>query len=170
MCKGEDPLAPPQAQVGRWHCPVLFFQIQEWRKTRLGTCLGREEAIPSFCPCLSEKAMAPHSSTLAWKIPWTKEPARLQSVGLQESDTTEQPHFHFSLLSAREGNSNPLQCSCVKNPRDGGAWWAAVHGVAESRTRLKWLSSSSPCLYTYKQLSSDWAHCLLLSARFRGRR
>ena len=60
-----------------------------------------------------------------------------------ESDTTEWLHFHFSLLSIGEGNGNPLQCSCLENPRDRGAWWAAVYGVAQSRTRLKWLSSSS---------------------------
>ena len=62
--------------------------------------------------------------------------------GRTESDTTEQLHFHFSLSSTGEGNGNPLQCSCLENPRDGGAWWAAVYGVAQSRTRLKWLSSS----------------------------
>ena len=57
-------------------------------------------------------------------------------------DTTERLHFHFS-LSCIVGNGNPLQCSCLENPRDGGAWWAAVYGAAQSRTRLKWLSSSS---------------------------
>ena len=61
--------------------------------------------------------------------------------GREESDTTERLHFHFSCIG--EGNGNPLQCSCLENPRDGGAWWAAVYGVAQSRTRLKWLSSSS---------------------------
>ena len=69
--------------------------------------------------------MAPHSSTLAWKIPWTEEPGRLQSV---ESDMTERLHFHFSLSCIGEGNGNPLQCSCLENPRDGGARWAAVYG------------------------------------------
>ena len=63
--------------------------------------------------------------------------------GRQESETTEQLHFHFSLSCIGEGNGNPLQCSCLENPRDGGAWWAAVYGVAQGRTRLKWLSSSS---------------------------
>ena len=71
--------------------------------------------------CQAEKAMATHSSTLAWKIP-------------QESDTTERLHFHFSLSCIGEGNGNPLQCSCLENPRDGGPWWAAVYGVAESDT------------------------------------
>ena len=60
---------------------------------------------------------------------------------LEESDTTECLHFHFSLSCIGEGNGNPLQCSCLENPRDGGAWGAAVCGVAQSRTRLKWLSS-----------------------------
>ena len=58
-------------------------------------------------------------------------------------DTTEWLHFHFSLSSIGEGNGNPLQCSCLENTRDGGAWWAAVYGFTQSWTRLKWLSSSS---------------------------
>ena len=83
--------------------------------------------------------MAPHSSTLAWKIPWMEEPGRLQSMGsLRVGD-----NWTTSLSCTGEGNGNPLQCSCLENPRDGGAWWAAIYGVAQSRTRLKWLSSSS---------------------------
>ena len=54
--------------------------------------------------------------------------------GLEELDTTERHHFHFSLSCIGEGNGTPLQCSCLENPRDGGAWWAAVYGVAQSRT------------------------------------
>ena len=83
-----------------------------------------------------EKEMATHSSTLAWRIPWRKEPGGLQSMGSLESDTTEKLHFHFhfSLSCIGEGNGNPLQCSCLENPRDGGAWWAAVCGVAQSQT------------------------------------
>ena len=106
----------------------------------------------------------PHSSTLAWKIPWTEEPGRLQSMGSLESDMTERLHFHFSLSCIGEGNGTPLQCSCLENPRDGGAWWAAVSGVAQSRTRLMRLSSSSsshfvPCTCcTVEELS-----CLCLS-------
>ena len=84
--------------------------------------------------------MAPHSSTFAWKIPWTEETGRLQSMGLLESDTTEQLHFHFSLSCIGEGNGNPIQCSCLENPRDWGAWWAAIYGVVQSWTRLKRLS------------------------------
>ena len=135
--------------------------------------------------------MATHSSTLAWKIPWTEEPGRLQSMGLHrvghnwatslslftfmhwrgkwqpmpvflpgeshgrrslvgcspwgrsESDRTEWLYFHFSSSCIGEGNGNPLQCSCLENPRVGGAWWAAVYGVAQHQTQLKRLSSSS---------------------------
>ena len=86
-----------------------------------------------------EKAMAPHSSTLAWKIPWMEEPGRLQSMG----SLRVRHDFHFSLSRSGEGNGNPLQCSCLENPRDGGAWWAAIYGVAQSQTQLKRLSSSS---------------------------
>ena len=89
--------------------------------------------------------MAPHSITLAWKFPWTEEPGRLQSMGslrLSHGDMTERLHFHFSLSCIGEGNGNPLQCSCLENPRDGGAWWAAIYGVAQSRTQLKRLSST----------------------------
>ena len=76
--------------------------------------------------------MAPHSSTLAWKNPCTEEPGRLQPIGslqrrTQLSDFTFT--FHFSHIG--EGNGNPLQCSCLENRRDGGAWWAAVYGVTE---------------------------------------
>ena len=63
--------------------------------------------------------------------------------GRKESDTTERLPFHFSLSCTGEGNGNPFQCSCLENPRDGGAWWAAIYGVAQSRTRPKRLSSSS---------------------------
>ena len=63
--------------------------------------------------------------------------------GREESDTTEQLRFHFSLSCTGEGNGNPFQCSCLEYPRNGGAWWAAIYGVAQSQTRLKRLSSSS---------------------------
>ena len=85
----------------------------------------------------------PRRRTLAWKIPWTEEPGRLQSMGSLRVRQTERLHFHFSLSCIGEGNGNPLQRSCLENPRDGGAWWAAVYGVAQSQTWLKWLSSSS---------------------------
>ena len=123
-----------------------------------------------------EKAMAPHSSILAWKLPWMEEPGGLQSM---RSDTTERFHFRFSLACIGEGNGNPLQCSCLENPRDGGAWWAAISGVAQSRTRLKWLSSSSssvvfPCLKSVPEalrivifLNKDYT-CLIIVPKFAG--
>ena len=73
--------------------------------------------------------MAAHSSTFAWKIPWTEEPGRLQSMGLLELDTTERLHFHFSLSCIGEGNGNPPQYSCLENPMVRGALQARVlHG------------------------------------------
>ena len=84
--------------------------------------------------------------------------------GREESDTTERLHFHFSLSCIGEGNGTPLQCSCLENPRDEGAWWAAVYGVSQSRTRLKRLSSSSsssnsvmfiPAVYSLKASSKQ---------------
>ena len=96
-----------------------------------------------------EKAMAPHSSTLAWKIPWTEEPGGLCSpwgrwVG--HDWATSLSLFTFML---GEGNGNPLQCSCSENPKSGGAWWAAVYGVTQNRTRLKQLSNSSSSSICY---------------------
>ena len=79
--------------------------------------------------------MAPHSSTFAWKIPWTEEPGGLQSMG--SLGVRHDWVASLSLSWIGEGNGNPLQCSCLENPRDGGAWWAAVSGVAHSRTRLR---------------------------------
>ena len=71
--------------------------------------------------------------------------------GRTESDTTERLHFHFSLSCIGEGTGNPLQCSCLENPRDGWAWWAAVYGVAQSWTRLKRLSGGGSTMSTAQQ-------------------
>ena len=79
--------------------------------------------------------------------------------GHEESDMTERLHLHFSLSCIGEGNGNPLQCSCLENPRDRGAWWAAVYGVAQSRTRMKWLSSSS--LFPHQEATVAAMVCLL---------
>ena len=70
------------------------------------------------------------------------------SMGPLRVSVTERLHFHFSLSCIGEGNGNPLQCSCLERPRDGGAWWAAIYGVAQSWTRLKWLSS----MHTHKHI------------------
>ena len=83
---------------------------------------------------------------------------------------TERLHFHFSLSCIGEGNGNPLQCSCLENPRDGRAWWAAVYGVAQSQTWLKRLSSSSRFIptpgCTYFFLSQDTSQVLILMIFF----
>ena len=147
--------------------------------------------------------MAPHSSTLAWEIPWMEEPGKLQFMGLLRVGH-DWLHFHFSLSPIGEGNGNPLQCSCLENPRDigacglpsmgshrvgnnwsdlaaatvkfcitsnvprdgngtplqcsclenpvdRGAWWAAVHGVTRSQTRLTSLS-----LFTFMHWRRKW--------------
>ena len=88
---------------------------------------------------LLEKAMATYSSMLAWKIPGMAEPGRLQSMGSRRV----RHDWATSPSCVGEGNGNPLQCSCLENPSHGGAWWAAVYGVAQRRTRLTRLSSSS---------------------------
>ena len=95
--------------------------------------------------------------------------------GRSELDTTERLHFHFSLSCIGEGNGNPLQCSCLENPRDGGAWWAAVYGVAQSRIWLKRLSSSSSSRCIIRHMcgmnsKSYWSQCLfpLLKSFFLG--
>ena len=92
--------------------------------------------------------MATHSSTLAWKIPLTEEPGRLQSMGsLRVGHDWVTSLSLFTFMHWRR-NGNTLQCSCLENPRDGGALWIAVYGVAQSWTRLKRLSSSSSSLWT----------------------
>ena len=80
--------------------------------------------------------------------------------GREESNTTERLHFPFALSCIGEGNGNPPHCSCLENPRDGGAWWAAICGVTQSQTRLKQLSSSSRLVITFlprsKRLLISW--------------
>jgi len=110
---------------------------------RMDTCICLAESLhcsPETTTLLvgymPEKAMAPQPSTLAWKIPWMEEPGRLQSMGLLRAGHD----WATSLSCTGEGNGNPLQCSCLENPRDRGAWWAAIYGVEQTRTRLKRLS------------------------------
>ena len=129
------PMSPPGGPPHPGVEPVPLFCLPHWQVGSVPhTCyfltvldLNVAQVAPS------EKSVAPHSSTLAWKIPWTEEPGRLQSVGSLRvgCDLT------TSLSRIGEGNGNPLQCSSLENPRDRGAWWAAVYGVAQSQTRLK---------------------------------
>ena len=93
----------------------LLIQRRQWRPTPV-LLTGKSHGWRSLVGC----------------SPW----------GCEESDMTERLHFYFSLSCIGEGNGNPLQCSCLENPRDGGAWWASVYGVTQSPTRLKRLSSS----------------------------
>ena len=95
---------------------------------KLYICIRRWHPTPVLLPGKSHRRRS-----LVGCSPW----------GREESDTTERLRFYFSLSCIGEGNGNPLQCSCLEDPRDGGAWWAAVYGVAQSRTRLKRLSGSS---------------------------
>ena len=99
-----------------------------------------ETQVRVFLTFTPEKAMALHSSTLAWKTPWTEEPGRLQSMGSLRVGHDWATSLSLSCIG--EGNGNPLQCFCLENPRDKGARWAAIYGVALSWTRLKWLSNS----------------------------
>ena len=113
---------PPKQNL---HCK----RIPRWFKSQW--------SLRSIRKSLPEKAMTTHSSTLAWKIPWQRSLVGCSPWGHWELDTTERLHFHFSLSCIGEGIGNPLRCSCLENPRDGGTWWAArVYGVAQSRTRL----------------------------------
>ena len=113
------------------------------------SCNVKFISLVAFLSCIY------HFQLLVWRRQWHPTPVLLPGkshgwrslVGCspwdrEESDMTERLHFDFSLSCIGEGNGNPLQCSCLENPRDGGAWWAAVYGVAQSRTRLKRLSSS----------------------------
>ena len=117
----------------------FFWWSVEWKKSS-----WQPRGLCPFDSCFThrmEKAMAPHSSTLAWKIPWMEEPGRLQSMGSLRVGHNWVTSLSLSCIG--EGNGNPLQCSCLENPRDGGAWWVSVYGVTQSWTWLKWLSSSS---------------------------
>ena len=108
-----------------WATSISLFTFIHWRRQCYPTPVllpGKSHAWRSLVGC----------------SPW----------GPWESDMTERLYFHFSLSCVGEGNGNPLQCSCLENPRDGGAWWAAIYGVAQSWTRLKWLSSSSSSRFT----------------------
>ena len=106
------------------------------------------------------RLVIPHSSTLAWKIPWTQEPGRLQSMGsLRVGHDSVTSLSLFTFMHWRR-KCNPLQCSCLENPRDSGAWCAAVYGVTQSQTRLKRLSSSSRLVIAFlprsKRLLISW--------------
>ena len=100
------------------------------------------EEFPTICSTLWRRQWQPTPVLLSGKSHGWRSLVGCSSQGLKESDTTERLPFHFSLSCIGEGNGNPLQCSCLVNPRDSRAWWAAVYGVAQIRTWLKRLNSS----------------------------
>ena len=119
----------------------LYLQRRQWNPTPvLSTREAQWQPTPGLLPGKSHGWRS-----LVGCSPW----------GLEESYTAERRHFHFSLSCIGEGNGNSLQRSCLENPRDGGAWWAAVYGVAQSSTRLKRLSSSS-------SMALIWSFCVFI--------
>ena len=153
LCLWSFPVFPPISVLQAWQQRA---ESEEWRWRR------QWQATPVLLPGKSRGWRS-----LVGCSPW----------GREESDMTEWLHFDFSLSCIGERNGNPLQCSCLENPRDGRAWWAAIYGVAQSRTRLKWLSSSSRGVkrsvyggfigYKYKQMTCElWGpliptHCFI---------
>ena len=125
----------PRAQIGLEIVPKSTRRLDN---LKIHKVLGRVLRM--------EKAIAAHSSTLAWKIPWTEEPGELQSMRLWRVRQDWAASLSLFTFMHWRRKWQPLQCSCRENPRDGvggGAWWAAIYGVAQSRTRLKRLSSIS---------------------------
>ena len=146
-----SPVPTEESNPGLLHCRRILYRLSYKEAPRnIGEpwCLNQRrqwQPTPVFLP---EKSHGQRS--LVGCSPW----------GREESDTTERLHFHFSLSCIGEGNGNPRQCSCLENPREGGAWWAAVYGVTQSRTRLKRLSSSSGasiCSSCHNRTTTDWA-------------
>ena len=117
------------------------WEMLGWMKHKLESRLLREISVTSDMQWRSQWQCTP--VLLPGKSHGQRSLVGCSSWDHEESDMTEQLHFHFSLSCIGEVNGNPLQCSCLENPRDGRDWWAAVYGVAQSQTRLKWLSSSS---------------------------
>ena len=143
MCQGF-----PGGVTGKKNLPANIGDIRNigsipenmpWRR-KFGiqySCLENPMDRGTWQATVQRFEKTPQSSTLAWKIHGQRSLVGCSPWGHQESDMTERLHFHFSLSCIGEGNGNPLQCSCLENPRDSRAWWAAVYGVAQSWTRLK---------------------------------
>ena len=151
-------LQPHELQHTRPPCPSPTPQLPEPTQTHVESVMPSNHLIlcrplllllsifPSITVFSSESVLRirwPKYWSFSFNISPSNEYSGLISFRMDWLDTTERIHFHFSLSCIGEGNGNPFQCSCLENPRDGEAWWAAVYGVAQSRTRLKWLNSSS---------------------------
>ena len=148
--------AGQEATVGTEHGITYWFQI---KKGVHQGCIFSPCLFNLICRVHPEKAMAPHSSTLAWKIPWMEEPGRLQSMGSQRvgHDWATSLSLFTDIHWRRKWQPTPV--FLPEESQGQGAWWAAVYGVTQSRTRLKWLSSSSSRVHHEKCLagwSTSW--------------
>ena len=131
--------------------------VTQMQRMDLWTQQGKERAgriESSIDICIPPRQWHPTPVLLPGKSHGWRSLVGCSPWGHWESETTERLHFSFSLSCTGEGNGNPLQCSCLENPRDGGVWWAAISGVAQSRTRLKWLSSSSSSVWNRQLVGS----------------
>ena len=161
---------PPESEFLRWDpvltaLQVMFIDSKVWEAALLW----------SIDPCW-RRQWPPSPVLLPGKSHGRRSLVGCSPWGRSESDTTERLHFHFSLLCTGEGNGNPLQCSCLENSRDRGAWWATIYGVTQSRTPLKWLSSSSSsidpcdvrgynpscCPFNSPQFKNQWLYNLII--------
>ena len=146
--------------------PILWCRYVMWPKSDVGetnknVLWNLNFTVEKFTWILfySEKAMHPTLVLLLGKSHGWRRLVGCSPWGHWGLDTTERLHFHFSLSCIGEGNGNPLQCSCLENPRDGGAWWAAIYGVVQSRTWLNRLSSSSSIIILFLTFLS-WIYLL----------
>ena len=136
-------------QIGKWYLRYDLFL------KGLGLPLDHPRVV--FPQCLGgRRRWHPTPVLLPGKSHGWRSLVGCSPWGREELDTTEWLHFHFPLSCIAEGNGNPVQRSCLENPRDWGAWWAAIYGVAQSQTRLKWLSSSSSALVSSKCYIHLW--------------
>ena len=134
---------PSSASKMRETFRYLLCKQLWWKGNGLGFASIMNTKINSTCHTKWRRQWHPTPVLLPGKSHGWRSLVGCSPWGRWELDTTERLHFHFSLSCIGEGNGSSLQCSCLENPRDGGAWWAAVYGVAQSWTRLKRLSSSS---------------------------
>ena len=135
--------------------PCLSF-CEQCCSDHWGTCIFSNYGCLQIYAHISGRQWKPTPVPLPGKVHGQRSLVGCSPWGQEELDMTEWLHFHFSFSCTGEGNGNPLQCSCLENPRDGGAWWAAVYAVAQSRTRLKWLSSSSSQIY-----AQEWDYWIM---------
>ena len=146
--------------VNLWIIADREVELPRWLSDKESTCnAGDAGSIPKST-CVRRRQWHPTPVLLPGKSHGWRSLVGCSPWGLEESDTTEWLHFHFSLSCIGEGNGSPLQCSCLENPRDGGAWCAAIYGVAQSRTRLKWLSSSSSSRHVF--VYGNYMYCISL--------